>query len=295
MAEAPLYDLEQRRRLQETSRRSAGHWVPVLAEALRPRSVVELGCGTGEWLAGFVRAGVDEVLGLDLPEAAEAGLAVAPEQFMAADLTDPPALHREFDLALTMEVAEHLPYELAEAFVAYVCALAPAVLFGAAVPLQGGEQHHNEQYPEFWAELFAVYGFQPVDCFRKLYWNEPEASWFYAQNALLYARPETLNGFPHLMPFAYATDPERLVMLHPMGGLQVHSYRAGFERGLAEPQRALTAADLQPPPTDPEGVGWLAGLERAHRAIAVQVNTYSADLEHLPPRPIHFPRETGTP
>lgn len=289
MAQLPRYSASERELLRATSRRSAARWVPVLAEVFRPRSVVELGCGSGEWLAAFQAAGVTDVLGLDLPEAAGYGLAIDAERFIGTDLAEPPALGRGFDLVLTMEVAEHLPYHRAPAFVDFVVALASVAVFGAAVPVQGGERHVNEQYPEFWAELFAARGFRPLDCLREMYWTEPDASWFYAQNALVYVDERGLAALPHLAPFADATDATRLTRLHPTGGPAQSAYRRSFERGLAEPAATPAAEQLRLSSLDAARMGYLAGLERGHRTISREHNQYLCALDLLPLRPVHHP------
>ena len=66
------------------------------------------------------------------------------------------------------------------AFVASLIA-AVAVLFSAAVPHQGGWNHLNEQWPQYWAEIFARRRFFPVDCLRERFWNRPNVRWWYAQ------------------------------------------------------------------------------------------------------------------
>jgi SAM-dependent methyltransferase len=169
---------------------SAAVVVPMLVELVRPASVVDVGCGRGQWLAAFRQAGVDDVLGLDGPYVPRAALAVDPASFRAVDLEHPPELGRSFDLAVSVEVAEHLDPATAASFVGYLCSLAPVVCFSAAIPGQGGVHHVNEQWPAYWAGLFADRGFEALDVLRPVLWDRPEVAFFYAQNLVLYARAD---------------------------------------------------------------------------------------------------------
>jgi hypothetical protein len=75
------------------------------------------------------------------------------------DLTrDPPAHLRGVDVAFCFEVAEHLAAELGDRLVAFLSAVAPALVFTAAPPGQGGYGHVNEQPREYWLERFAAHG-----------------------------------------------------------------------------------------------------------------------------------------
>lgn len=67
-------------------------------------------------------------------------------KFVAADLANPlkEPLGR-FDLAISVEVAEHLPKEAAETFIDNLVSLSDEVVFGAAYEHQGGVNHLNEQ------------------------------------------------------------------------------------------------------------------------------------------------------
>ena len=67
-------------------------------------------------------------------------------------------MNRKFDLVLSLEVAEHLPSECAEAFVESLVNLGPVILFSAAIPYQGGENHVNEQWPEYWVGVLSGEG-----------------------------------------------------------------------------------------------------------------------------------------
>ena len=76
-------------------------------------------------------------------------LQVSLDQFMVHDLCSPLRLDRSFDLAISLEVGEHLPPACEETLVASLARIAPVVLFSAAVPQQGGNDHLNEQRPGY--------------------------------------------------------------------------------------------------------------------------------------------------
>ncbi len=170
----------------ELSSKSAKVIVPLLWELLRPRSVVDVGSGTARWLAAFRAIGVADVLAIDGDYVDRKSLAIPQELFTARDLTRPVNIDRRFDLAISLEVAEHLPAEAAEVFVQSLVKLAPVVAFSAAIPNQGGDNHVNEQWPEYWAGLFGRHGYHVVDYIRSKVWNDPQVEWYYKQNLLIF-------------------------------------------------------------------------------------------------------------
>jgi SAM-dependent methyltransferase len=172
--------------------------VPIVLDLLDPASVVDVGCGTAEWAAAFKSCGVPRILGVDGDYIERRELAIAPEEFMAADLTKPLHINDRFDLALSLEVAEHLPAEYAETFVTTLTRLAPAVLFSAAIPHQGGEQHVNEQWPQYWAKRFGDQNYVAFDIVRPQVWTNRAVQWWYAQNTLLYVEQDYASQVPKL-------------------------------------------------------------------------------------------------
>ena len=177
---------------------SAAIVVPVVLQYVQPDSVVDLGCGLGGWLAEFKQRGATEVLGIDGDYVPRHLLQIPPKCFLAADLTQPLNIGRRFDLAVSLEVAEHLPESSATSFVATLTDLAPVVLFSAAIPFQGGNHHINLQWPEYWADLFARRGFEVIDCIRELVWWNPRVSWWYSQNTFFFVSPEGFARHPAL-------------------------------------------------------------------------------------------------
>jgi len=97
-------------------------------------------------------------------------------------------IDRTFDLALCLECAEHLSESVAPTLVAALANVATHVVFSAAVPGQTGVGHINEQYPDYWRDLFAIQGFQMFDFFRPLIWNDERVEFWYRQNMYLFSK-----------------------------------------------------------------------------------------------------------
>ncbi|MCU7817015.1 MAG: class I SAM-dependent methyltransferase [Candidatus Thiodiazotropha sp. (ex Rostrolucina anterorostrata)] len=201
--------------LREKTERSAREIVPLIIELIRPESVIDVGCGVGIWLAAFESSGFRDILGVDGDHIDRSMLAIPVDKFMSLDLKKPFRLKRQFDLTICLEVAEHLPEEAAEEFVNSLTRLGPIVLFSAAIPFQGGEQHINEQWPDYWVALFREKNYVVIDCLRKRIWNNDNVEWWYAQNMLLFAKTSFLNNCPSLQRELENADSSLLSIVHP--------------------------------------------------------------------------------
>lgn len=207
----PLYSAEFYRSQADGSAESARRILPIVFELLSPRSVVDVGCGIGTWLAVSGELGIENFLGID-GEYAKEMLRIEASRFRAADLTSPLPQGGRFDLAICMEVAEHLPESRAESLVRDLTRLAPAVLFSAAIPGQGGTNHINEQWQDYWIELFRHQGYSAHDCIRPVVWNDPRVEYWYAQNAFLFLSAEARSRCPSLTEIR----PDQLISVaHP--------------------------------------------------------------------------------
>ena len=189
--------------------------MPILLELGQPRSVIDVGCGLGAWLAVFRRHGIADIWGVDGPHVERTLLEIPPDRFQPADLREPIRLPRRFDLVVSVEVAEHLPPECATTFVDSLTALGSVVLFSAAIPHQGGVQHLNEQWPDYWAERFGRNGYVAIDVVRPRIWGDERVEWWYAQNTLVYAERELVEREPRLRAAYEATRLHPLSVVHP--------------------------------------------------------------------------------
>ncbi len=200
---------------QDGSLSSAKEILPLIKEVLNPQSVVDVGCGVGYWLSVWHNWGITDILGVEGPYVKPEFLKVPVGKVILQDLKDPLPINRKFDLAMSLEVAEHLPTSFSDSFVETLCSLSDVVLFSAAIPGQEGTYHINEQVPEFWAEKFMKRGFVPVDCVRDKVWNSPNVEWWYQQNVLLFVRKSVLDRYPLWKTASEKTNPTSLFRVHP--------------------------------------------------------------------------------
>ena len=193
-------DLSQRRLLE-----AAMAEMPV-------RSVVDFGCGRGAWLKAATNLGIADIRGYDIPEIDVTERNFPADRFFPADLSQPIDPGRRFDLAVTTEVAEHIPLPGAANFIANVCAASDYVLFSAAPPYQGGAGHNNEQWVEYWAKLFAEHGYDCFDILRARFWHDGAIRSYYRQNVMLFA---TGAARDRLVAKGHAVTRTPLTLIHP--------------------------------------------------------------------------------
>ncbi len=110
-------------------------------------------------------------------------------------------MNRRFDLAMTLEVAEHLTPTRADSFIEDLTKLSDVILFSAAIPAQGGTNHVNEQWQSYWAEKFLRLGYVGIDCIRPAVWENSELDTCRKQNPFIYAKSSELYRYPELQEF----------------------------------------------------------------------------------------------
>jgi SAM-dependent methyltransferase len=158
---------------------------------LKPHSVIDVGCGTGALLAALRDRGC-EVFGL---EYAESGLTLCRSRKLAVRKFD---LEHDtfdegltFDVAISTEVAEHLPERCADRYIELLTKAAPQIIFTAAFPGQGGRDHVNEQPASYWIDKFSALGFtfnEPLSDEWRRRWKEAGIAPWYWMNAMIFAK-----------------------------------------------------------------------------------------------------------
>jgi len=177
----------------QNSINSANELIPLFLNYFKPKSVLDIGCGLGAWLSIFERNQC-EVFGIDGNYVKPKDLVIDQNKFKAYDLNTPYNLEKKFDLVISLEVAEHIYPKNAKIFIDSMCLHSDIVLFSAAVPGQEGTLHFNEQYNDYWINLFSQNGYQCIDFLRHKIWNNNKISWWYRQNILIFIKDTEINN-----------------------------------------------------------------------------------------------------
>ncbi len=157
-------------------------------------SVIDFGCGSGAYLAAAqgLRENV-QIKGLDICD-------LDRSEFVPNDAVDIVNFEnyiynseKKYDIAISIEVAEHIDEEFSDIFVENLCRSSDMVLFSAAIRYQRGDGHVNCQYPSYWARKFTEHGFIGVDFIRSKIWDDKRIMLHCRQNIVLYISKNSKN------------------------------------------------------------------------------------------------------
>ncbi len=183
-----------------------------IIDILNPSSVVDFGCGRGYWLQQFLSLGITNVRGFEVQDFPNDQWVVDKSLVVQCDLTKEILPERRYDLAICIEVAEHLPISAADQLISNIVAHSDFVMFGAAIPYQEGAGHINENWIEFWLQIFASKKYVCFDIFRWKHWNDREIHWWYRQNTVLFVKESRL---PFMAKLGYHHSKIVYSVVHP--------------------------------------------------------------------------------
>jgi SAM-dependent methyltransferase len=183
--------------------------LPIVFQIVRARSVIDIGCGTGAWMAAAELLGAT-ALGVEGRWIENAQKFKDSLDIRIHDLEQPLQINERFDLAICLEVAEHLPTDRSESLVQDLCSLSDFVLFSAAIPNQPGTNHVNCQWQSFWASLFEKNARFAIDIIRPKVWGNKTVPFWFQQNTLLYASASKAESYGLTEDITVAPD-----LVHP--------------------------------------------------------------------------------
>jgi SAM-dependent methyltransferase len=243
------YDPEFYRYIESGSIRSAKCVVPLVLSELSPSSVLDVGCGTGAWLAEYRNLGITSILGVDGDYVRRDLLHIPVDRFQSIDVADDFDLGSSFDLVECLEVGEHVPEKSSATLVANLTRHGDRILFSAGTPGQGGENHINEKSFEFWRRLFAARGYKPFDPFRPRLRKVAAVESWYRRNIILYVRESAISSLPAAVLATMIPDNARI------------------------PDLASIAFRLRSLALSPLPVSWVSKLARTKHSILLAYRT----------------------
>ena len=179
--------------------RSAKIILPMIFKYYKPNSMIDIGCGLGTWLSAALELGVENLQGIDCNEISEDFLLVPRKYISIDDLeTHENKENKKYDIAVSVEVAEHLNNSASEHFIKMLISYSKVIIFSAGIPYQDGEHHINCQHPQFWYAIFNKYEYVCFDFRDKLMNLWEEINPCYSQNLLLYVHKDLAHIFENI-------------------------------------------------------------------------------------------------
>ncbi|MEJ8816961.1 class I SAM-dependent methyltransferase [Lacibacter sp. H407] len=174
-----------------------------IVKSYNPKKIIEFGCGSGQLSKALGKRGV-AVLALD-------GYA-KPDfsgydsiKFQSLDLNDETGvsqflsqLNETYDLAVSLEVAEHLQPTISFSLIKWMTGVADVVVFSAAVPKQSGDGHINCRTHLDWYKDFQANHFVIADTIRGQFRHHVNVGMWYKTNTIDYVKAGSVFDKPAL-------------------------------------------------------------------------------------------------
>lgn len=174
------------------ARNSARQVVPFVMSVLRPTSIADVGCGSGQWTKEFISNGVRKAYAFDAFASPCWGVTANSVEFQKIDLENRVADFPDVELVCWLEVAEHLSESSCSRILSDIVERTDAILFSCALPGQGGTGHISERRLSDWVSDFEEVGFCCEDILRPRFWNDEDISWWYRQNTVIFVKENSV-------------------------------------------------------------------------------------------------------
>lgn len=182
-------------RSHECLRQVYAAFAALIDASLHPKSLLDIGCGSGMIVEYFACKGIP-ILGIDgSPAAQEYWMPSLRQHCLITDIRHKPkrGLLAPYECVVSIEVAEHIEKEYAETFLDWITQ-GKKLFMTAAPPKQPGTHHVNCQPPIYWQNKLAQRGFQylpeETHAWKKAAAAIPDSRkcWWVPQNAMIFTK-----------------------------------------------------------------------------------------------------------
>ncbi len=182
---------------------------------IQPRSVIQVGCGAGHWLAEYYQQGTPEILGINPTPQIIRDLAIPKSTIQTIEYEQLIHLNQRADLLLCLDTIATIAPSQQSAFIRAITRLSSVILFSSPIPSPSSNQGLNLQWPDYWAAKFKQEGYCVVDCLRESLWQDPNINPEMIQNLFFFVKESELKDYPKLNVARNQTRSYQLSLVHP--------------------------------------------------------------------------------
>ena len=151
-------------------------------------SLVDFGCGD----ASYAKAIAQRDLEVQAYDGNPVVVGETNGSASALDLSQPFDLNKNFDVVMSLEVAEHIPKKYEETYLDNLINHTNGwLIISWAVPGQGGKGHVNEQPPEYVLDLFDKKGFTYHDDYTQSLRQTVTNCWWFKNTIFVFSKRDT--------------------------------------------------------------------------------------------------------
>ena len=175
---------------------SAKKIIQLFPNTFNPKSVLDIGCGTGEWMSLFkTKYPSCNLVGIDGHWIKSDDLICKDIDLFNLDLSSDLAskvFEKKYDLIICLETITDLTEQCGNNLIEKICKSSDICLFSSGTPVQTHTPHKNRQWQSYWRGLFEKNGFKVLDVIRPAIWNDNDVGAWYRQNCFLFVGSTSL-------------------------------------------------------------------------------------------------------
>ena len=198
---------------------SAKKIIKLFPDYFDPKSILDIGCGSGEWILAFQNQyPLCKLTGIDGHWIKSDELISKSNDFIVADLNSGLPVEifdKKYDLISCLETITDLPKKKGEHLIHQLCKITNLCLFSSGTPIQTHGPHKNRQWQSYWHNLFEKNGFKALDFIRSATWNDSEVGPWYSQNCFLFVEKSWLEDNPRWQNLSLNQE-NPIDVVHPM-------------------------------------------------------------------------------